>query len=73
MRQVVIGRYPSCQRLVESLGLDSDAVTKIVLTIATDEIVTVQIEKAVYRKEMEDFASVLEEYELVRKEPLAHD
>jgi hypothetical protein len=44
-----------------------------VLTIAADEIVTVQIEKAVYQKEMEDFASVLEGYELVRKEPLAHD
>jgi hypothetical protein len=73
MRNLVIGRYPSCQRLVESLGISGDGVTRIVLTIATDEIVTVQVERAVYQDEMDDFASVLEDYELVRKEPLAHD
>jgi hypothetical protein len=33
----------------------------------------VQVERAVYQDEMDDFASALEDYELVRKEPLAHD
>lgn len=62
-----VSSYQIGRRICDAFGLDATGVTRIEVTVPTNDIVTVTVTRQMLNAEGDAFVSVLERYELTAK------